>query len=172
MRSLPRLAFAALVVFAFATGPALPTPHMLMRILPREMKMNMHMFGAMYGLTGRITLMAMGMTAGRDMTLETHNMRGNPIGTSGFADASLTALIGLSDGPVRAHLLAGVGLPVGRRDHTGEALLPNGMTREVRLPDAMQLGVGNLGRPARRRSADEARQDQRRRPAPGADPHR
>lgn len=118
-----------------------------MRILPREMTMNMHMFGAMYGLTGRITLMGMGMTMARDMTLETHNMPGNPIGTfdtatSGFSDASLTALIGLSDGPVRAHMLAGVGLPVGRRDYTGDALLPNGMTREVRLPYAMQLGSG------------------------------
>lgn len=29
MRRLPRLAFAAVVVFAFATGPALPMPHML-----------------------------------------------------------------------------------------------------------------------------------------------
>ena len=118
-----------------------------MRILPREMTMNMHMFGAMYGLTDRITLMGMGMTMARDMTLETHNMPGNPIGTfdtgtSGFGDASLTAMVGLSDGPVQAHLLAGVAFPVGRRDFTGEALLPNGMTREVRLPYAMQLGSG------------------------------
>lgn len=29
MRVLPRLALAALVVFAFSTGPALSTPHML-----------------------------------------------------------------------------------------------------------------------------------------------
>ena len=43
---------------------------------------------------------------------------------------------------LRTHLLAGVGFPVGRRDFTGEALLPNGMTREVRLPYAMQLGSG------------------------------
>lgn len=118
-----------------------------MRILPREMTMNMHMFGAMYGLTDRVTLMGMGMTMARDMTLETHNMPGNPIGTfdtatSGFIDASLTALIGLSDGPVRAHLLAGVGLPAGRQDLMDNALLPNGMTREVRLPYAMQLGSG------------------------------
>ncbi len=29
MRLLPRLALGAFIVFAFATGPALPTPHML-----------------------------------------------------------------------------------------------------------------------------------------------
>ena len=120
-----------------------------MRILPREMTMNMHMFGAMYGLTDRITLMGMGMMMARDMTLETHNMPGNSIGTfdtatSGLSDASVGALIGLSDGPVRAHLIAGVGLPIGQQDIIGEALLPNGMTREVRLPYAMQLGSGTF----------------------------
>ncbi len=120
-----------------------------MRILPREMPMQMHMLGAMLGVHDRVTLMAMGMLMRRDMTLETHNLMGASIGsfdtgTSGLADSSVAAMIGLSDGPVRAHLLAGVGLPTGSLDETGEALLPNGMTREIRLPYAMQLGSGTF----------------------------
>ncbi len=120
-----------------------------MRILPREMPMNMHMFGAMLGIHDRVTLMGMGMFMSRDMTLETHNMMGAPIGTfepgsSGIGDSSLSAMIGLSSGEVRAHLIAGVGIPTGSLDTTGEVLLPTGMQRELRLPYAMQLGSGTF----------------------------
>ncbi len=120
-----------------------------MRILPRDMTMQMHMFGTMYGLTDRITLMAMGMMVGRDMTLETHNLPGASIGTFdtatwGLSGASASALIGLADGNIRTHLLAGVGLPAGSLTETGEALLPNGTRREVRLPYAMQPGSGSF----------------------------
>ncbi len=130
----------------FAGNPGQPPK---MRILPRDMRMDMHMVGAMYGVTDRITLMGMGMFMGQSMTLETRNMPGKPIGTfdtsaSGFSGGSVTALIGLSDGEIRSHLLLGAGLPGGSLDSTGEALLPNGMRRDVRLPYAMQAGNGTF----------------------------
>ncbi len=119
------------------------------RILPREMRMDMHMVGSMYGLTDRLTLMAMGMFTANTMTLDTHNMPGAPIGSfettsSGYSGASVSAMVGLADGAVRSHLILGLGIPGGSLDARGEALLPNGMRREVRLPYAMQIGSGSF----------------------------
>ncbi len=118
-----------------------------LRLVPREMTMQMHMFGVMYAPADRVTLMAMGMAMVKEMTLETFRPDGTPLDTfstrtSGLGDSSLGALVRLTDGPVRSHLILGAGLPTGSRDATGEALLPNGRRREVRLPYAMQLGTG------------------------------
>ncbi|XUU59605.1 transporter [Erythrobacter sp. HA6-11] len=125
-------------------GMAMQPP--TLRIVPTEMRMDMHMAGVMYGLSDRITLMAMANYVTKEMdhityqggmgTTQLGNFRTSP---AGFGDTKFSALIGLSDD---IHLNAGISIPTGSISKTDDILTPLGGTPTVRLPYPMQLGSG------------------------------
>ena len=121
-----------------------------LRIVPTEMSMDMHMFGAMYAPTDWLTLMVMGMYMEKDMEHTTYmggrgtNVRGSfRVKTDGIGDTRASGLIRLhDDGMHRLHLNAGVSFPTGSTSETHEILTPMGARPTVRVPYAMQLGSG------------------------------
>lgn len=125
------------------------TPPML-RVVPEEMTMTMHMIGAMYAPTDWLTLMAMGMVMSKEMDHTTFQgmMGATELGgftaeTGGWGDTSVTALIRLyKKEHLSVHLNAGLSLPTGSTNETDTVLTPMNTTPELRLPYAMQLGSG------------------------------
>lgn len=135
----------------FANPPMMPPT---LRVVPTDMPMQMHMIGGMYGLTDRITLMAMGMYVSKEMD---HITFQGPMGstrlgeftteTSGIGDTTIGAIIGLDDGS-NAHRQINLGialsLPTGSIEETDQILTPMGTTPSPRLPYSMQLGSGSF----------------------------
>ena len=127
----------------FADAPGQPPT---LRIVPLQMRMDMHMLGAMYGISDRITLMAMGSYVAKEMDHATYqgDMGTGRLGEfttspQGFADTKLAALIGLTE---TVHVNAGISVPTGSITKTDDILTPMGMQPTVRVPYAMQLGSG------------------------------
>jgi hypothetical protein len=121
-----------------------------LRAVPTEMSMDMHMLGAMYAPTDRVTLMAMVNYLIKDMD---HLTYAGPTGseilgefttrTEGLGDASISALVRLHEqAGQRLHLQAGVSVPLGSIDEQDQILTPMGMRPSPRLPYPMQLGSG------------------------------
>jgi hypothetical protein len=125
-----------------------------LRIVPTDMSMDMQMFGGMYGVTDRITFMAMLPYIDKNMHHITYQ---GPIGTTqrgtfttesdGIGDVSFGSIIGLydarnADGGHHLNLLLGFSAPTGSITETGQVLTPMGDRPIVRLPYAMQLGSG------------------------------
>jgi len=133
-----------------------PMQPQTLRVVPTEMPMNMHMFGAMYAPTDWITLMGMVNYIDKSMDHITFDgpMGNTRLGTfttesEGFGDTSLTALIRLFDKPRvdgndHVHLNLGLSLPTGSITETDDILTPMGGTPTVRLPYSMQLGSGTF----------------------------
>jgi len=76
-----------------------------LRVVPTKMPMNMHMIGGMYGLSDRVTLMA--MTNILDIEMDHLTFMGDmgstirgafTTNTSGLGDSRIAAIIGLDDG--------------------------------------------------------------------------
>lgn len=133
----------------FANPPMQPPT---LRVVPLEMTMDMHMFGAMYAPNDRITLMAMVNYLDNSMD---HVTFAGPTGTtrlgnfttssSGLGDISLTALIRLpSFGSNQWHATAGLSLPTGDIEARDTVLTPMNTQPELRLPYPMQLGSGSV----------------------------
>jgi len=129
----------------FAGRPGQPPT---LRIVPTEMRMDMHMAGVMYGLTDQVTVMVMANFIAKEMDHITFagGMGTDRRGTfrtspAGFGDTSISALIGLTD---TVHINAGVSLPTGSITQTDDILTPMGGNPEVRLPYPMQLGSGTF----------------------------
>lgn len=135
----------------FANPPMSPPT---LRVVPTEMPMRMHMVGGMYGLTDRITLMAMGMYLSNEMEHITFQgpMGTNRLGTfttesAGFGDLSLGAIVGLDDGSdphAQINLGLMVSLPTGSIEETDQVLTPMNTRPTLRLPYPMQLGSGTV----------------------------
>lgn len=125
-----------------------------LRVVPEKMKMDMHMVGAMYGLSDRITLMGMGsyLTNDMDHTTFQGGMGTNVLGefntkSEGFGDTTVAAIIGLDDGTSKArqiNLNLGISIPTGSNTKTDQILTPMGGTPSPRLPYPMQLGSGTF----------------------------
>lgn len=123
-----------------------------LRVVPTDMNMGMHMVGAMYGLSDRITLMVMGSVISKDMHHITYQggIGTNVLGsfnteTHGIGDTTVTAIIGLDNRAKtkrQFNLNLGLSLPTGSLDETGQILTPMGMTPSPRLPYPMQIGSG------------------------------
>jgi len=120
-----------------------------LRIVPTDMTMDMHMFGAMYAPTDDFTLMIMGSYLKKSMDHITFNPMGTArIGgfttrTSGFGDTKVTGLYRLYEqGMHHLHLNAGLSISTGSTDERDTILTPMGATPKVRLPYPMQLGSG------------------------------
>ena len=131
----------------FGTPPTL-------RVVPTDMPMQMHMVGGMYGLSDRITLMAMGMYTSLEMDHITYQgMAGTTqLGnftteTNGIGDTTIGAIIGLDDGSYehrQINLGLALSLPTGSITETDQILTPMGTTPTPRLPYPMQLGSGSF----------------------------
>ncbi len=141
------------------------SPRMMMvpptyRISPIDMDMQMHMFGAMYGYSDKVTLMAMVNYVYKDMKLQTYR---GPVGTdvvgrfntttSGIGDIQVGGLFKLSEGPVHnLHWNLALSLPTGSIREDGAVLPPfAGMMTPAgekvdidRLGYPMQLGSGSF----------------------------
>ena len=135
----------------FANPPMMPPT---LRVVPTDMPMQMHMVGGMYGLSDRVTLMAMGMYVTQEMD---HITFQGPMGTtrlgefttdtSGIGDTTVGAIIGLDDGTYehrQINLGLAVSLPTGSIEETDQILTPMGTTPSPRLPYPMQLGSGTF----------------------------
>jgi hypothetical protein len=121
---------------------------------PEKMSMQMHMFMLMYGLTDRLSLMAMfgytintmsmNMISPTVMDMPGMNMGvmpGGQMNTSamGFSDTRLSALYKLYDrNRQRIVVGLGVGIPTGSISASGVTMLGG----DERLPYSMQIGTG------------------------------
>ena len=130
------------------------------RIAPLDMDMRMHMFSLMYGLSDKVTLMAMVNYVDKEMKLRTFaGPKGDrAIGdfkteTSGLGDTKIAALVRVFDDETNhAHLNLGVSLPTGSITEDGEVLppfagivVPAGTKVDIdRLAYPMQLGSGTF----------------------------
>ena len=133
-------------------NPFAPPP--TLRVVPTEMSMKMHMLGGMYGLTDRITLMAMTGYQTREMdhvtcqgAMGTARLGEFTTETSGIGDTTIGAIIGLDDGSFEHRQInvgISVSLPTGSIEETDEVLTPMGTTPSIRLPYPMQLGSGTF----------------------------
>ena len=132
----------------------LPMQPPTLRVVPTEMTMTMHMVGAMYGVTDRITLAAMGNYLTNDMDHITFEggMGTNRLGTfttetAGFGDTKVVAIVGLDDSAraeMQLNANIGLSLPTGSLEETDQILTPMGATPSPRLPYPMQLGSGTF----------------------------
>jgi len=137
----------------FAGQPGQPST---LRVVPTDMPMNMHMFGAMYAPTDWLTLMAMANYIDKSMDHITfQGMSGTTrrgtftTESEGFGDTTVTALIRLLDEPRvdgkdHVHLSLGLSLPTGSITERDDILTPMNTRPTVRLPYSMQLGSGTF----------------------------
>lgn len=131
---------------AFARIPGMGP--MNMKALPYEMRMDMHMLGAMYAPTDNLTLMLMLPYATREMTTRTRmtmmmNTRQSEFDTdtAGIGDVSLGGLYRIwNEHGYRVHLNLAFGLPTGSISEEDYVPMQN---RDVQLPYPMQPGSGS-----------------------------
>jgi len=122
---------------------------------PETMQMQMHMAMLMYGITDKLTVMAMGGYASNSMTMNMSDAMMNMPGmvmapgnmtmystSAGFTDTKVSALYNFSNNMSR-HIVGslGVNLPTGSIKATGITMLGENQ----RLPYDMQLGTGSVG---------------------------
>ncbi len=113
-------------------------------VAPQDMVMNMHMLGAMYAPSNKITLMVMANYLENDMTLQMRNGNQFNTNTSGLGDVMVSALYSLFNKNRRAmHAQIGVTIPTGSIEEKN--VLPVSMGNPVQLPYPMQLGTGSFG---------------------------
>ncbi|MCP4005858.1 MAG: transporter [bacterium] len=109
-------------------------------IAPRSMTMEMHMLGAMYGLTPQVSLMAMLPMVRLEMDHVRRMGAGFKTSSDGLGDIKVSALYQLwVDDDHSAHLHLGLSLPTGSITHKDRT--PSG---RVRLPYPMQIGSGTV----------------------------
>jgi len=123
-------------------------------VVPTQMTMDMHMVGGMYGVTDKLTVMAMTNYTQMHMDHVTYQggMRTTQRGTfstqsKGLGDTTIGAIYGLDDGLKRGHQLnvnLGISIPTGSNKETDQILTPMGGTPSPRLPYPMQLGTGTF----------------------------
>ena len=124
---------------------------------PTRMSMDMHMIGAMYGVTNDLTVMAMGHYMQNRMDMLARTGAVSKMETEGFGDTKIYALINIfqdheyagqidDDGEIedeneheRLHLTLGLSIPTGSTDEKGIRMGSYG-----NLPYAMQLGSGTF----------------------------
>jgi len=119
----------------------MPMPGTYM-VAPTKMTMGMHMLGAMYAPTDRLTLMAMVNFIDTDMDHVTAMGGAFSTSTSGLGDISVGGLYRLHYVEnSNSHINLGLSLPTGSIDETG--VTPASAPNETQLPYPMQLGSGS-----------------------------
>ncbi|WP_248724910.1 transporter [Seonamhaeicola sp. ML3] len=113
-------------------------------VAPVDMVMNMHMLGAMYAPSNKITLMVMANYLENDMNLIIRNGNQFATSTSGLGDVMVSALYSIFNKNNKAmHAQFGVNIPTGSIE--AKDLTPMSMGNEMQLPYPMQLGTGSFG---------------------------
>lgn len=135
-----------------ATVPNPNAPPATLRVVPTDMPMQMHMVGGMYGLTDKVTLMAMTNFLANEMDHTTYmGMMGtNVLGeftteSEGLGDTSIGIIYGLDNGSnehSQINLGLSLSIPTGSITETAAVLTPMNTTPTLRMPYAMQLGSG------------------------------
>ncbi len=134
-----------------ATTVANPNgPPPTLRVVPISMKMDMHMLHAMYGVTDKFTVMAMGMYMDNTMNhitfqggMGTNVLGGFTTESKGWGDTSVTGIYNIyQDHMHSVNLSLGISIPTGSIDEEDDVLTPMGTRPTLRLPYAMQLGSG------------------------------
>ena len=127
-----------------------------LRVVPLQMTTDMHMFGAMYAPSDKLTLMLMVNYIEKEMDHLTFMMPMGPMmpmsmnetgvfttKTSGIGDTKIGALYSLRSGDnTNIHLNLGLSIPTGKINYTDQILTPMNTTPSPRLPYPMQLGSG------------------------------
>jgi hypothetical protein len=127
-----------------------------LRMVPQSMTGQMHMLGAMYGVTDAVNVMVMGNYTEKDMSMSTYYKMPMPgvsplVGTrnyseTGFGDVSVTGLFRLyEDGINHVHVNLGLSLPTGSITEQMNMLTPMSLTptyMTMRATYGMQLGTG------------------------------
>ena len=127
-----------------------------LRVVPLQMTTDMHMFGAMYAPSDKLTLMLMVNYVEKEMDHLTFMMPMGPMmpmsmnetgvfttKTSGIGDTKIGALYSLRSGDnTNIHLNLGLSIPTGKINYTDQILTPMNTTPSPRLPYPMQLGSG------------------------------
>jgi hypothetical protein len=110
-------------------------------VAPTEMPMDMHMLGAMIGLTDKVTVMAMLPFLSNSMDHLIRNGKTFTTESSGMGDIKVSAMIKLFDtGSHKAHWSMGLSLPTGSiRERADTPAQSNAV-----LPYPMQLGSGTV----------------------------
>jgi hypothetical protein len=104
---------------------------------PTEMSMDMHMFGAMYGITDDLTVMAMGSYIEKEMTMENGSNALTTNTSKGLGDTKLTLAYRLKElEGHRFQLNTGLSLPTGSIDKKSKT--------GAKLAYPMQLGSGTF----------------------------
>ncbi len=108
-------------------------------VAPTSMPMDMHMLGAMYGLTDKVTLMGMVNIVSNEMDHLIRNGRTFTTESSGLGDTKVSAMVRLVDKPqLKAHWSLGLSIPTGSIDERDDTpAMSNAF-----LPYPMQLGSG------------------------------
>lgn len=106
---------------------------------PQKMQMDMHMLGAMYAPSEKITLMGMVHYLSNSMALKTKMGMAFNTESKGFGDMSIAALINLAQLPHQSvHAMLGISIPTGNIDQRGNTP----MMANAQLAYSMQLGSG------------------------------
>ena len=116
-------------------------------VTPLNMPMDMHMIGVMYGVTDKITVMAMAMYMQNEMDLQMRMPTGmtNQFSTasSGFGDIKIGALYKFINKD-RQSLHANVGLSIPTGTLEAKDVTPMSAPNEIQLPYPMQIGSGTF----------------------------
>lgn len=125
-----------------------------LRVVPTQMTMRMHMLGGMYGLTDKITLMAMGMVLSKEMDHITFQggMGTTRLGefetrSSGIGDTTLGVIYGLDDGSKdhqQVNAALAISVPTGSNTQEDDVLTPMNTRPTLRLPYPMQISSGTF----------------------------
>jgi len=116
-------------------------------VAPLDMTMEMHMFGLMYGVTDRLTMMGMGSYVRKSMNHVTRMNKKFEIESQGPGDMKLLGLFTIYDSGKnenshrlgdKIHLNLGVSFPTGDTDKRADT--PAG--EDQKLPYPMQIGSG------------------------------
>ena len=108
---------------------------------PQEMNMNMHMLGAMYAVSDKVTLMTMLNYTSNEMKLRSKMGANFTTESSGFNDISIAGLVKLMNRERQSiHATVGLSLPVGNISQKDDTPM---MTDAV-LAYPMQMGSGTF----------------------------
>jgi hypothetical protein len=108
-----------------SVAPTMMATGFMTNMLPTEMTMDMHMFGTMYAISNKWTLMGMINYLDNEMTMQSRMMKMGSE-SSGLGDTKIAGLYDLAqwDSGRRMHLKLGLNLPTGSIDekHNGNIL--------------------------------------------------
>ena len=112
-------------------------------VTPTRMPMNMHMLGAMYAPSDKVTLMAMVNVTSMEMDHLTRAGGTFTINSSSFGDTKLSALYKILDKNRQViHVRLGISIPTG--SITEEDVTPATAPDSAELPYPMQIGSGTF----------------------------